>query len=91
MKKVILIVVLFFISPSIFAEIKYPEAPFGLKWGMTVEELESKAGTVNPIPIDENTSLYSLKSPPITLLGFTEYYVLVHKKLGAMEIIKNEK
>lgn len=91
MKKVIFIAALFFISPSIFAEIKYPDAPLGLKWGMTVAELESKVGAILARhKVDEYTSLYSLKSPPMTLPGFTEYYVLVHKDFGVIKIIMNE-
>ncbi|OCG27628.1 hypothetical protein A9G45_06435 [Gilliamella sp. HK2] len=92
MKKLIFIVASFFISPFVLAETQYPDAPLGLKWGMTVAELESKAGAVlEPTQIDENVSIYSLKSPPMALPKFTEYFVLVHKDLGAMKIIMNEK
>ena len=58
---------------------------------MTATELESKAGAVLQTPTnDKNISVYSLKSPPMTLSGFTEYFVLVHKDLGAMKIIMNQ-
>lgn len=91
MKKLVFSVALFFISLPIFAEMKYPDAPLGLTWGMTGPELEAKAGAVlQPTSIDKNVSVYSLKSPPMTLPGFNEYFVLVHKDLGAMKIVMNE-
>ena len=91
MKKLIFIVASFFITPYVLAETQYPDAPLGLKWGMTVTELESKAGAVMyPLPMDEHLTVYSLKSPPITLPGFTEYVVVVHKDLGAIKIIMDK-
>ncbi|TSJ92058.1 hypothetical protein FPQ14_02040 [Gilliamella apicola] len=91
MKKLIFIAASFFICSSVLAETQYPDAPLGLKWGMTAAELESQAGAVLQTPTnDKNISVYSLKSPPMTLPGFTEYFVLVHKDLGAMKIIMNQ-
>ncbi|MCX8586088.1 MULTISPECIES: hypothetical protein [unclassified Gilliamella] len=91
MKRVIFILALFFMSPSLFAEVKYPDAPLGLKWGMTEAELKSKSGGfLQKVQVDENATFYSLKSPPITLPDFTEYYVLVHKDLGVMKIVMKE-
>ena len=78
------------ISSFVFRE-KYPDAPLGLKWGMTAAELESKAGAVLcPERFDENVPIYSLKSPPIPLPGITEYLVFVHNDYGAMKILMIE-
>lgn len=91
MKKLIFIAASFFICSSVLAETQHPDAPLGLKWGMTAEELESQAGAVLQTPTDDkNISVYSLKSPPMTLPGFTEYFVLVHKDLGAIKISMNQ-
>lgn len=87
MKKLIFIAVLFFISPSIFAETKYPDAPLGLKWGMTVKELKSKAGDViAPTIIDKYATTYALMSAPIKLPGFSYHFITVHNDYGLMKI-----
>lgn len=58
---------------------------------MTAAELESKAGAeLVPSFNEENVSFYYLKSPPITLPGFTEYLAFVHKDLGTIKIHMNQ-
>jgi len=63
------------------------QAPLGLKWGESKDELVKK---YSASPADKNNSrlsLYALNNPPIKVPGFESYYGVVDEKYGLVKVI----
>ena len=63
------------------------QAPLGLKWGESKENLTKN---YNASPADKNDSrlrLYSLGNPPVKVPGFDEFYGVVDEKYGLVKVI----
>ncbi|MBR6125513.1 hypothetical protein IKQ19_18300 [Candidatus Saccharibacteria bacterium] len=76
MKKTLLLLIIAMLSGAAFA------APFGLKMGMTLKEIEKNCDG-KAVPIEKDAYFIKpLKSHP----SFSEYYVFVDKKRGLYKI-----
>ena len=76
MKKFILVLILILFPVILFA------SPFGLKKGMTLEEIAEQCETEPEFIEDDIYSITPIKKHPL----FTTYYVYVDKKIGLYEI-----
>ena len=76
MKKIILVLILILFPVILFA------SPFGLKKGMTLEEIAEQCETEPEFIEDDIYSITPIKKHPL----FTTYYVCVNKKTGLYKI-----
>jgi len=79
MKKLVLLVVSFLMANILFAD------PFGLKMGMTLDEIREKCGGEEPV-YERKGYMYTIN--PIKKDGtFTDYIACVHDNLGLFAVV----
>ncbi|MEN7471091.1 hypothetical protein [Providencia stuartii] len=77
---------LFFSAIALSAE-KTISAPFGLKWGMTHDDLLSKTGNIKLIGNERNrVKKYLVKSKPSLIDGMDMYSVSIDDKYGLVDV-----
>ncbi len=81
MRNIFYFMLIFFVSGLSYAE----DAPFGLKWGASPQELKNL--NLKKESSDANTTIYSTVTPPKNISIASEYYLIFDNEIQLQKII----